>query len=89
MPQALLLSAVAAGRWNPLSSRVSAVMDGYRQHIRLEREEIPAIAAAMPLHPFVRDCAEFCFGRMTFEDVVGGYGVISRLAAVVAARIEQ
>jgi hypothetical protein len=76
-----------AGRWNPRSARVEAVLSGYRQHVQLTAEECSAIAAAMPLHVFVRDCAEFCLGRMTFDEVSGGYAVISRLAAAVASRI--
>ncbi len=85
----LLLSAVRAGRWNPNSGKVDAVIDGYRRHVRLEGEECTALASAMPLHVLVHDCAAFCLGRTTFDDVAGGYSVICRLAATVAERVRR
>jgi len=85
----LLLCAVGESRWNPNSSRVDAVVDGYRRHVTLEDEELPAIAVAMPLHVLVGDCASFCLGRTSFEEVTGGYSVISRLGATVAERVRR
>jgi len=43
-----------------------------RRHVTLEDEEFPAIAVAMPLHVLVGDCASFCVGRTSFEEVAGG-----------------
>jgi len=80
----LLLAAVSQSRWNPHSSRVDAVIAGYRRHITLDGDEYAALAAAMPLHVLVRDCGAFCMGRMTFDEVAGGYSAISRLGRTVA-----
>ena len=62
---------------------------GMRRHVTLEDEEFPAIAVAMPLHVLVGDCASFCVGRTSFEEVAGGYSVISRLGATVAERVRR
>ena len=62
---------------------------GMRRHVTLEDEEFSAIAVAMPLHVLVGDCASFCVGRTSFEEVAGGYSVISRLGAIVAERIRR
>lgn len=83
----LLLGAIAGSRWNPRSSNVDAVVDGYRRHIELEDRELAAIGAAMPLHVLVRDIAAFCMGRMPFDDVAGGYAAIARMGTAVAERI--
>jgi Ser/Thr protein kinase RdoA (MazF antagonist) len=85
----LLLCAVTESRWNPASERVAAVIDGYRAHVKLDPEELAAIATAMPLHVLVRDCAAFCLGRMRLDEVTGGYAVISRMAGVVADRARR
>ena len=85
----LLLSAVSRSRWKAQSSRVDAVIDGYRRHVTLDEEECAALAAAMPLHVLVRDCAAFCMGRMTFDEVAGGYSAISRLATPVSIRARR
>jgi hypothetical protein len=63
---------VRESRWNPNSSRVDAAIDGYHRHVKLENDEFPAIATAMPLHILVKDSAMFCMGRMPFEEVKGG-----------------
>src|SRR5262249_60211735 len=85
----LLLSAISQSRWNARGSRVDAVIEGYRRHVTLREEEYAVLAAAMPLHILVRDCGEYCMGRMTFDEVSGGYSAISRLAAAVADRFRS
>lgn len=85
----LLLCAVRESRWKADSPRADAVIEGYRKHVQLEDAEFPAIADAMPLHVLVGDCATFCLGRTTFDEVAGGYSVISRLATKAADRIRQ
>lgn len=85
----LLLSAISQSRWNARGSRVDAVIEGYRRHVTLHDEEYAVLAAAMPLRFLVRDCGEYCMGRMTFDEVSGGYSVISRLAVAVAGRFRS
>ena len=65
------------------------MIDGYRARVKLEPEEITAIATAMPLHILVHDCAMFSLGRMPLDEVMGGYTVISRMAGVVAERARR
>src|SRR5262249_47590227 len=85
----LLLSAVSHSPARAPASRVDAVIEGYRRHITLYDEECAVLAAVMPLHVLVRDCGEYCMGRMTFDEVSGGYSAISRLATAVAGRIRS
>jgi len=83
----LLLTAVRESRWNPKSPNVDAVLDGYREHVRLTDDECAAIATGMPLHVLVRDIAAYCMGRMKFEEVAGGYAAISRIAITMASKV--
>ena len=57
--------------------------------VQLEDAEFAAIASAMPLHVLVRDCAAFCMGRTTFDEVAGGFSVISRIAVTVADKARR
>lgn len=67
---------------------MDAVIDGYRRHVTLDDAERTALAAAMPLHVLVRDCAAFCIGRMPFDEVAR-YSAISCLATTVAIRARR
>lgn len=85
----LLMSAVAHGGWKPAAPQVDAVIAGYRKHLQLTNEELARMEAAMPVRALIFDCYMFALGRTDFEEVTGGFAVISRLARAVVARVRD
>ncbi|MGA2665199.1 MAG: phosphotransferase [Nitrososphaerales archaeon] len=60
-PIALLVWAGALGDGEWSRGRVDAVVDGYRSHVRLDRDEVARLAAAMNVRPLVFACWRYRF----------------------------
>jgi Ser/Thr protein kinase RdoA (MazF antagonist) len=66
--------------------RVDRVVAGYRQHVRLEPEELDRLAAVMRARPLVFTVWAVCTGRSTAADAVAGLAELHSLTAAIADR---
>jgi Ser/Thr protein kinase RdoA (MazF antagonist) len=67
--------------------RAGLVLTGYREHVRLEDEELSRLAAVACARPLVLSAWSVCTGRMTPTEAVAQAAEVKTLAELIGNRV--